>query len=127
MTILFVEDDQSVREATARMLRQEGFEVIEASTGAEGIERLLKHPPDVLVTDIQLPGVLDGWDVAERARETQPTIPVVYATGFAGHPQRPVPGSVMLYKPYSRHQLLDALRSPCLARRSATPVRSSAE
>jgi CheY-like chemotaxis protein len=127
VTILFVEDDESVREATARVLRQEGFEVIEASTGEEGIERLLDLPPDVLLTDIQLPGTLDGWDVAERCRECQPSIPVVYATGFAGHQQRPVLGSVMLHKPYSRRQLMDALRSLGQVHAVATPVNSSGE
>jgi CheY-like chemotaxis protein len=55
---------------------------------------------DVLVTDIQLPGKIDGWQIAECCREHNPALPVIYATGFSPVKPRPVPGSRYLQKPY---------------------------
>src|SRR5215212_98546 len=95
MKVLLVEDDHSVRRATVRMLTQEGFHVVEASTGEEGLGRCAEHMPEALFTDIQLPGALNGWDVAERCRESHPHIPVVYTTANGGNHPRPVPRSVI--------------------------------
>ena len=111
MRILFVEDDGSVRRATARMLRQDGFEIVEAATAEEGLARCAEQAPDALLTDIQLPGALNGWDVAERCRESHPHIPVVYATAHSGNRPRPVPKSVIIEKPYTQQQLMNALAS----------------
>ena len=109
------------------MLKLEGFEIEEASTAEEGLARCAEKTPDALLTDIRLPGALDGWDVAERCRERHPHVPVVYTTTHVGNRPRPVPRSVILNKPYTRHQLLDALRSLCQAHAVATPVQPSTE
>jgi CheY-like chemotaxis protein len=53
---------------------------------------------DVLLTDIQLPGEIDGWLIAERCREHDPGLPVIYATGYSPVQARPVPGSLSLQK-----------------------------
>ena len=111
MRVLVVEDDELVRTFAVECLQDEGFEVIEAATAEEGLDRCAEHTADVLFTDIRLPGELNGWDVAERCRDTNPNIPVVYATGFSRETPRPVPGSIMIYKPYSSEQIVAVIRS----------------
>jgi CheY-like chemotaxis protein len=127
MSVLVVEDDDSVRKSTVRALKQEGFEVLEASSGEEGLAVCATAAPDVLLTDIQLPGALSGWDVAERCRESKPRIPVIYMTAHCGNRPRPVPKSVILNKPYTRLELMEALRSLVQAHAVATPVGPSEE
>src|SRR5215207_6259648 len=126
MKLLIVEDDDSLRKSAVRMLRLEGFDIVEAVNAEEACTRCADYAPDLLFTDIHLPGTLNGWDVAERCRERDPRIPVVYTTAFPGHAPRPVPGSLILNKPYTRHQLLDALRSLCQAH-AVAPVQPSTE
>src|SRR4051794_9053302 len=92
MKVLIVEDDESLRRSAARMLKYEGFDIVEAINAEEACSRCADHAPDLLFTDIQLPGTLNGWDVAERCRERDPRIPVVYTTAFPGHAPRPVRG-----------------------------------
>jgi DNA-binding response OmpR family regulator len=71
------------------------------------------HGPEycALVTDIQLRGVMEGWEVAKKAREIDPEFPVVYLTGgyAAEWPSRGVPNSVLLTKPFAPAQLVSAV------------------
>jgi CheY-like chemotaxis protein len=64
-----------------------------------------------LVTDINLRGRMDGWDAARRAREIEPTFPVVYMTGAASEQwaSQGVPNSILLNKPFASAQLVTAL------------------
>jgi CheY-like chemotaxis protein len=50
---------------------------------------------DVLITDVKLPGSVDGWQIAERCREHAPELPAIYATGFSPVAPRPVPGRLI--------------------------------
>jgi CheY-like chemotaxis protein len=108
--ILFVEDDPLIREFVMEALHEEGFHVIAASDGKEALDWCKEHVVDVLVTDIQLPGQIDGWDIAERCREHDPELPVIYATGFSPVEARPVPGSMSLRKPYRPEEIVRAVR-----------------
>lgn len=108
MRVLVVEDDPLVRETTIEALRDAGFIVVEAETGEEALERA-KNRPDIALVDIQLPGPLDGWGVAERLRQTQPDIPVVYAASGPPEAGRCVPGSRYVRKPYSPRDLIVAI------------------
>jgi CheY-like chemotaxis protein len=108
MKVLVVEDDELVREVAVEGLTEAGFEVVEAASAEEALARCEEHVADVLFTDIRLPGSLDGWDVAEQCRETNPGLPVIYATGSrtcARAPCRAACGS----------------RSPTVPSRSSTP------
>lgn len=116
MRILVVEDDALIREFVAEALRDEGFDVIQASTGEEALTWCKQRVADVLVTDIRLPGKIDGWQIAERCREHDPELPVIYATGFSPVEARPVPGSVSLQKPYEPDEMVRAVKA--LARAS---------
>ena len=110
MRILVVEDDPLIREFTVEALREEGHDVIHASTGEEALAWCMRQAADVLVTDITLPGKVDGWQIAERCREHDPGLPVIYATGFSPVAARPVPGSLSLHKPYHPEEILQAVR-----------------
>jgi CheY-like chemotaxis protein len=80
--LLLVEDDDDFRIVMSETLVDEGFEVIEARTGDEAVDRM-QHlgKLDLLVTDIQIPGRLDGNGVATEAKRQRPGLPVVYISG----------------------------------------------
>jgi CheY-like chemotaxis protein len=109
--ILVVEDEYLIRQMTTDALIQAGYEVVEAATGEEALDRCLDEKPDVLFTDIRLPGQINGWDIAEDCRDNNPGIPVIYATAHSHVDPRPVPGSVRLQKPYQPHQVVDVVRT----------------
>ena len=110
MRILVVEDDPLIREFVVASLREEGYVVIHASNGEEALAWCERQAADVLITDIRLPGQIDGWQIAERCREHDPGLPVIYATGFSPVSARPVPGSLSLQKPYHPEEIVQAVR-----------------
>lgn len=110
--VLFVEDNVVLRYTVTDELENAGYRVIQATTGEEAM-RMLASPAqvDALLTDLRLPGMIDGWDIAERARQLRPQLPVIYASAYSYVTPRQVPGSLMLDKPYKPQALLDALDS----------------
>lgn len=108
--VLLVEDDPLIREMIAGELQDEGFDVIQAADGGEALSRVGQHVPDVLVTDVVLPGGMNGWQIAERCRQHHPRLPVVYASGFSPVEARPVPGSLSVRKPYHPAEIVEAVR-----------------
>jgi PAS domain S-box-containing protein len=82
--ILLVEDEEGVRVLTAEILRELGFEVLEASDGPSALA-LLRRDTHIalLLTDVGLPGGLNGRQVAEQARELRPELRVLFTTGYA--------------------------------------------
>lgn len=107
MRILVVEDDSLIREFVVEALREQGFEVIHEE---EALEWCKRQVADVLVTDVRLSGEVDGWQIAERCREHDPELPVIYATGYSPVQPRRVPGSLLLQKPYHPDQIVQAVR-----------------
>jgi CheY-like chemotaxis protein len=120
MKVLVVEDDELLREVAVEALKDAGFQVIEAATGEEALKKCKERVADALFTDIRLPGKIDGWTIAEHCRDADPSLPVVYATGYSHVEHRPVPGSRFFHKPYSLHRVVDTI-SDLLGRK---PVRS---
>ena len=80
--ILVVDDEQTNRSALGTLLRQGGFAVELAATGDEALERLAHWAPDILITDLRMPG-MDGVELLERARELYPDLLVVLMTAYA--------------------------------------------
>ena len=80
--ILIVEDEFLIRLTLAEALADEGFDVVEAETGDEAL-RLIEADPTIrlMLTDMQLPGTLNGSALAQRAREHRPALPVIFVTG----------------------------------------------
>jgi len=112
LLILVVEDDDLIKEMVHEALSDAGFQSKVVASGEEAVT-LLQDKYDeyrALVTDINLRGELSGWDVAKRARELSPDIPVVYMTGAAANqwPSHGVPNSVLLQKPFAPAQVVTA-------------------
>jgi len=110
VSVLLVEDDPLIREFVVEALREAGYHVIHASTGEEALAWCRRHVAEVLVTDVRLPGKIDGWQIAERCREADPELPVIYATGFSPSTPRPVPGSRTLKKPYRPDEIVQMVK-----------------
>jgi two-component system cell cycle sensor histidine kinase/response regulator CckA len=113
-SVLVVDDDRGVRRLTARMLRNEGYKVLEAESGAEALGAL-ESDPDIrlLVTDIVMPE-MDGLALADRAMAKLPHLRVVLMTGHAPEltvqlDLRDAPLPVLL-KPFTAEQLLGKVR-----------------
>ena len=82
--VLLVEDEDGVRAVAAEHLRELGYTVREAANGVEALSLLRSDARvDVLVTDVGLPGGLNGREVADAARERRPGLPVLFITGYA--------------------------------------------
>lgn len=74
----------------------------------------------MLITDIRLPGKVDGWEIAERCREHDPELPVIYASGYSPVAPRPVPGSLFLQKPYHPEEIVQAVKDVTAGRSRRT-------
>jgi two-component system, cell cycle sensor histidine kinase and response regulator CckA len=114
-TVLVAEDEDIVRRLAADVLSRSGFRVLTAADGAEAL-RLHEHldgPLDALVTDVVMPGV-GGRELAERIREIDPRLPIVFMSGYAGQAGSADLGSLEraghLQKPFSPRTLVDAVR-----------------
>jgi DNA-binding response OmpR family regulator len=111
--ILLVEDELLIRLLLAEELEAEGFEVRVAEDG-DRAEELIEDPAasfSLLVTDIHLPGRLDGLDVARLMRERHPTVPIIYTTGrpdVVGRDRLGADG-VLVEKPFTPSELLSAV------------------
>lgn len=113
LIILAVEDDQLVQVMVEEALSDGGFETSMIASDEEAIALLQSNKPKyrALVTDIDLLGKMDGWEVARVARELNPVLPVIYMTGTNGEewPSRGVPNSVLLTKPFAPAQIVTAV------------------
>jgi CheY-like chemotaxis protein len=111
--ILVVEDEPIVQDLIEEALNDGGFESAIVASGEEAIT-LLQGPKGkyrALVTDITLRGTIEGWQVAQRAREIDPEFPVVYMSGDSAGDwaANGVPNSIMLKKPFAPAQLVTAV------------------
>lgn len=100
---------------TSEFLQDEGFEVTEAWNGDEAAKLLDTDSRfDVLFTDVQMPGRLDGIDLAVRARHRQASIPLLVVSGYAAQLTTRLgvlePPAVFIGKPYELEGIVDALR-----------------
>lgn len=82
--ILLVEDNEMNRDMLSRRLRRNGYEVLIAIDGQQGVEMAAAESPDLILMDMSLP-VIDGWEAARRVRENEATrkIPVIALTAHA--------------------------------------------
>ncbi len=100
--VLFVEDEFLISEWVAQSLSEQGFAVLTVTNAADALAHLASVPVDVLFTDVNLPGGMDGAALARRAREMRPHLPVVYTSARATMLKQDarVPGSSVVPKPY---------------------------
>jgi CheY-like chemotaxis protein len=112
VVIMVVEDDQLIQALIEDALTEGGFEPSIAASGEEAVTLLRGNGSHyrALVTDINLRGTMDGWEVAKQAREFDPSLPIVYMTGAAPDwASHGVPNSVLLNKPFAPAQLVIAV------------------
>ena len=108
--LLIVEDEFLIRMTLSEVLTDDGYEVVEAGDADEALAALAREPElAVMLTDIQLPGSMDGRALAAKARETRPHLPVIFMSG------RPDPGSggpldLHINKPYLPSTVSAAVR-----------------
>ena len=114
--VLLVEDEPEVLQMTARVLRDGGYEVLEAENGRAALELLEKYRKhlDLLVTDVAMPQI-DGIELAARLRRRHPHLPVVFTSGHVGdeslHSGLLGPESAFLLKPFPPDALIACARS----------------
>jgi len=110
-TVLLAEDDPAVREVTAEVLKEMGYDVIEATDGASALRQLTALPRiDLLVCDLALPGGVNGRRVAETGRALRPGMKVLFITGYGESAEGanvPASDAPVLLKPF----MLDDLSS----------------
>jgi PAS domain S-box-containing protein len=115
-TILVVEDEDDLRQITARILTRVGYQVLVASGGGQAIRLAQTHPGPIalLLTDVIMPKMM-GNEVAEHVRQLRPGIPVLYMSGYA----EPVltengtlpDGVTIVEKPFTGQELLHRIRT----------------
>ncbi len=123
-SVLLVEDDQAGRRLYAEWLTQAGFTVKQAHNGLQALEHALEVVPDVVVTDLHIPGI-DGFELTRRLRLDPRTrnVPIVAVTGYAAFAADPARAqragcNTILEKPCSPDDLEAAIRA--LIARGAT-------
>jgi len=111
--VLVVEDDQPLQDIIHDALKDGGFDLLITASGEEALTLLGSgvFKCSALVTDINLKGRMDGWEVARQSREINSAFPIVYITGAAAGrwSSRGVPNSILLEKPFAPAQLVTAI------------------
>ena len=109
--VLIVEDEFLIRLTLSEVLADEGYQVLEAESGDEALG-ILCSTPDIalLLTDIQLPGVLDGRALVQRARESRPELPVIFMTGRPDGLDGAGTRDMFVAKPYLPSEICAAVR-----------------
>jgi two-component system, response regulator PdtaR len=130
--LLLVEDDGLVRATLVDVMTDAGFEVLEAEDARDALCLVCDHREiAALLTDINLPGGPDGFALARAARVVRPDLPVVYASGRYGAPERgrTVDGARFLAKPFTPaiacamlYEMLGEDRQPGTARAARQPI-----
>lgn len=113
--ILLVEDEPMVREFALRVLQGQGYTVLEASNGEEGLEKIqnMEQPLHLLISDVVMPRV-GGKELAERLKSRYPGLKVLFISGYTGntviHQHHLGPGIDFLQKPFSPGTLARKVR-----------------
>lgn len=113
-TVLIIEDEADIRYFASRVLEFEGYAVLEAESGEEGLKLVREEQVSLVLLDLRLPGI-DGWAVLEqmKAEPELSTIPVIIFTASAAVPQHDRAFSMgavdYLVKPVSAASLKEAV------------------
>jgi len=113
--VLAVEDDEDVRRYAVGILRELGYNVVEAGDGAAAL-RLLESHPEIrfLFTDVGLPGGYNGRELAEEAIKRRPYLKVLYTTGYGRdgiiHEGRLDPGVQLITKPFTFKEFAEKIQ-----------------
>jgi len=107
--VVLVEDDPIVRMISGELLRDLNYEVVEAASGEEALGLMKSQPADILITDLNLPG-MSGDDLAQAARRLHPKIRIIFASGDVSKaPVDKTNPAYLLRKPYDVRDLAKAM------------------
>ena len=110
-TVFVVEDEDIVRRVTTRILRREGYKIIEASSGGQALDIISDQNQkiDLLLTDVIMPGI-SGKVLADELKKLIPSLRVLYMSGYSGnaiaHHGVLSPDVELIEKPFTAEQLL---------------------
>ena len=114
-SILVVEDDEGVRAAVVDMLGEIGYRVSRAENAERALEVLKGEPPDLIFTDVVMPGAISTREFTRRAQEMHPGIRILYTSGYTQnaivHNGKLDDDALLLSKPYRKDELARKLRS----------------
>ena len=115
--ILIADDEDTAREFAAYLLKQHGYEPIEAADGAELLKKAGEHLPDLILTDILMPGI-SGYTAVEHIRSIKQlkNTPVIFCSGVMKdretfHTLKPSGPCDFISKPFDRELLLQKIQS----------------
>lgn len=82
--ILVVDDDDNIRKMTTLLLEENGYSVVPAANGEEGLKQLLLHRDEIqaVITDIMMPN-MNGFELSRKIKAESPSIPIVLVSGYA--------------------------------------------
>lgn len=109
--VLIVEDESVIRELLEDAFAEAGFVPITATTGAEALSEL--HAVGgfaALVTDIRLPGIVNGWQVGSAFRERHPEAPIVFVTGYPEEAPLKAERVAFMRKPFKAGEVVTRLQ-----------------
>ncbi len=109
VSVLVVDDERDIREAVAEVLKDEGFDVIDARDGAEALSQLRAHHPAVVLLDLMMPG-MNGWEFC-AARKGEPelcAIPVIVISALGR--VSGIDAAAFLQKPFELETLVSTVR-----------------
>jgi DNA-binding NtrC family response regulator len=111
-SILIVEDDVLANEQLEFILRHAGYEVFSATSADEAAELLDDHEEvQLLVTDVNLPGTVNGLKLAAAVKARRPEMNIIITTGYSAPKADEIPpGSLFVSKPYNARKMIEAVR-----------------
>ena len=108
---IVVEDEAALRTLAAEVLAEAGFTVVEAAHADDALAIMKSRAVDMLFADVQMPGSMDGLELARYVRRHWPRVEVLIASGNKEPSSTEMPaGSRFLHKPYSSGRLLADIR-----------------
>ena len=120
-TVLVVEDNPSVRDVAAAMIEDMGYDVIIASSGAEGLQAITDRPEiNLVLSDVIMAGGMNGPEMAQKALSVRPELKVLFMSGYAPgslrQMQQELPNAIdLVNKPFTRNDLTEKVRAALAA------------
>ena len=112
-TILIVDDEPGIQRLLTFELKYLGYETVTAGSADEALLMLRHHSFDLVISDIRMPGTMDGIDLIETYRKEKPSQKVIFITGYAIEEKLKKalenPLSVCFKKPFNIHELADSV------------------
>ena len=110
--VLVVDDQDMIREVLVEILQLSGYETFQAGNGIEGLRLVEQHDPDLVITDVRMPG-MDGFEFSRRVRDTSKAR-IMMLSGLADHDHDDSPAGlidVFMAKPIMLQEFISKVES----------------